>query len=504
MSFVETINGAQHFKFNHSDAYREVQRRFMSAVDSLNPDNIVSILTACPYHVDSRIQLSDLAKNAEDVQVAADLIEGAIHCMESSFDTRFSITNTSCRLEYKYQENRAFHILLFKHLLFVGQRACYRTALELCKRLLLLDPVGKLGDPLAVTLMIDFYAIKAGEYQWLINLYDFWAPIRNLCQLPNWAYSVALAKFLLTREQSKKKNGSSSKGRKSLGEKKSTEEKETESQLQLDGNSISAADELLQYAILMFPHVLLPLLDKCQVHVETRVQAHPYFNKYNTIGAKGVSPLKQLCDLYVWRSHHVWKDKDVIGWVERNVNAVLVKVDGNDPIVADYLGQRSRRYQGTPRNILRHLLLIDNKDFMGHISAQIQGEPILNYDPLPPIDAINIYTRLPILSEAEQSRGFIRSLISSVFTDLNARQPQRLDPVDQELHRHLQGAVGGQVDDDEDQPGAANPFRQSVTSLLDSMRDLLSVIRPPGAQGGGPNPDEGDDDDDDNDDGLID
>lgn len=63
------------------------------------------------------------------MSVAADLVEGAVHCLENAFHVRFSLTNPSCRLDYKFQENRPFFILLFKHLVFVGQRACHRTAL---------------------------------------------------------------------------------------------------------------------------------------------------------------------------------------------------------------------------------------------------------------------------------------------------------------------------------------------------------------------------------------
>ena len=72
--------------------------------------------------------------------------------------------------------------------------------------------------------------------------------------------------------------------------------------------------------------------------------------------------LKLLCDLYVWRSHHLWKDPVVLRWLERNANAALDKVDGKNPVLRDYDAMRRRRYQGTPRNIIRHILLTDEKD----------------------------------------------------------------------------------------------------------------------------------------------
>lgn len=120
--------------------------------------------------------------------------------------------------------------------MFIGGKACYRTSLEFCKLLLSLDPD---EDPLAAKLMIDFYALRAREYQWLIDFVTEWDGSKNLLQLPNFAYSLATAYFYI---------GDSTK-----------------------------ADELLQEAMLMFPGVLRPLLDKCMVQIDKRVETHKFF-----------------------------------------------------------------------------------------------------------------------------------------------------------------------------------------------------------------------------------
>lgn len=69
MSYLNTVDGYPYFKFDHNLHYQDVQKEFMRAVDTLNPDNIVSILRLHPYHIDSHIQLSDMAKSAEDMSV---------------------------------------------------------------------------------------------------------------------------------------------------------------------------------------------------------------------------------------------------------------------------------------------------------------------------------------------------------------------------------------------------------------------------------------------------
>lgn len=80
---------------------------------------------------------------------------------------------------------RSLFIALFRHILNVGQKGCYRTALELCKLLLNLSPD---DDPLAVSLMIDFYALRAQEYSWLVALYDTYEPTKNLSMVSTLEY----------------------------------------------------------------------------------------------------------------------------------------------------------------------------------------------------------------------------------------------------------------------------------------------------------------------------
>ena len=96
--------------------------------------------------------------------------------------------------------------------------------------MLSLDPE---GDPLAAILMIDFYAIRSKEYEWFCEFCNLWENSRNLTQLPNVAYSLALAHYYLGHSEE--------------------------------------ANELLQNALSMFPGLLIPLLDKCGVVPDSRV-----------------------------------------------------------------------------------------------------------------------------------------------------------------------------------------------------------------------------------------
>lgn len=74
------------------------------------------------------------------------------------------------------------------------------------------------------------------------------------------------------------------------------------------------------------------------------------------------SALTQLINLYVSRSYHIWKESDLLPWLEKNVHEVLDRVDRSNHIVQDYENKRSKRYQASmPRSICRHIMLSDIK-----------------------------------------------------------------------------------------------------------------------------------------------
>ena len=195
-----------------------------------------------PYHIDSLLQLSDICRMGDDTQMATELIERSLFILENAFHPSFNLASGNCRLEYKQQENRALFLAIFKHLVYIGQRGCHRTALEFCKLLYSLDIE---SDPLASLLMMDFYAIRAQEYAWFIDFFNESEPKKNLSQLPNFAFAISLVHFY---------------------------------QSKADATPLDQADEYLQKALLMFPGVLVPLLEKCSIQADSKVSKHSFFS----------------------------------------------------------------------------------------------------------------------------------------------------------------------------------------------------------------------------------
>ncbi|XP_061196986.1 ribosome quality control complex subunit TCF25-like [Saccostrea echinata] len=421
MSLKETQGNVNYFVYEHNHQYQQVQFQFYDAVESLNPQNIMDIVRSHPYHVDSLIQMSEVFRMNEDMQTAADLIERALFSFEMSFHSLFSLTTGNSRLDFKQAENRPFYLALFKHLVNVGQRGCYRTALEFCKLLLSLDPD---NDPMCILLMIDFYALRAAEYAFLIRLYQEWEDHRNLSQLPNFAFSVPLAMFLQEESQN------------------STDTME--------------ADEKLQQALIMFPGLLMPLLDKCSVNPDSTVCSHAFFGdktQYSQTAA-----LKQLVGLYIGRCHACWKQPEVVQWLERNVREVFRRVEEKDPLVEECSKKTQVRYQGTPRNILRHILISEIKDAITALPQDVANTTVLSYDPLPPLDSVSAYQR-PDRQRRPQEGNTLALFLRSLLPNFNPNEPP---PVNE-------GAEGGEE---------GTNLRQGVNVLMEAMRDLLADIRP--------------------------
>lgn len=367
-----------YFVYEHDSSYKQIQYKFLEAVESSNPESLINVINTHTYHVDTLLQLAELCKLSEDLPMAVEFTERALYSLECAFHPLFNVATARCRLDYRKQINRALFITIFKHLIFVGGRACYRTSLEFCKLLLALDP---LQDPLAVVLFIDFYALRAREYEWFVDFCNLWDSTRNLTQLPNIAYSLALSHFCL--------------------------------------GSHKTANELLQNALIMFPGVLIPLLEKCSVQTDSKVTAHYFFNSK----AKNTTTLalEKLQNLYIVRSYHLWKEADVLPWLEKCVHLVLDRVDSKDSYVKYCEVKRGERYKGNlPTNILRHIILADIKEITVNVQEIQDAAPVLLYDPLPPANSVDTYGRPTASQRGNLSNwGLFSLFFSSLFGNID-------------------------------------------------------------------------------------
>ena len=104
----------------------------------------------------------------------------------------FNLSTGLTRLDFNRVENRSFFLALFRHCDVVARKACWRTAFELQKMLLSLDFE---NDPYATLCTVDYFALKSEQYSWVTDFWNGYKDVKNLEALPNFMYSVALAKW---------------------------------------------------------------------------------------------------------------------------------------------------------------------------------------------------------------------------------------------------------------------------------------------------------------------
>uniref|UniRef100_A0A673YS92 Transcription factor 25 (basic helix-loop-helix) n=1 Tax=Salmo trutta TaxID=8032 RepID=A0A673YS92_SALTR len=426
MTLLESRDGLQYFTFEHSRDYQQIQFKFLDSVESMDPNNIVALLQMNPYHIDSLLQLSDVCRIQEDQEMARDLIERALYSFECAFHPVCSLTSGTSRLDYLRPENRAFYLAVYKHMMFLERRGCPRTALEYCRLILSLDPD---SDPLCMLLLIDFLSLRSREYNFLLRLYQDWEVHRNLSQLPNFAFSVALSHFHLSQEDQ-------------------TESEERE-------RLKHKADLLLQNALIMFPGVLMPLLDLCTVQPDAAVSSHDFFGPR----IQDPSPaLAELVSLYVGRTHTLWREGGVLLWLEECVREVLRRVDTKDPLVEDCQNKRKQRYQSAPLNIHRHVILSEIKEATSTLPLEVTTQSVMGFDPLPPLDSVASYTRPERQSVGASNESTLSLFFRSLLPNFN-----------------LQGEPMPQ--DDLEVAQAGRELNQEVNRLMVAMRDMLANIQ---------------------------
>jgi len=390
MELIETKDdGSLMFKFTHSTKYQEVQRMFLDCVASYNPNNIAELLRRYPYHVDSLIQLSEVFKQSGDIPMAANFIERAVYTFDRSMHPRFNVTTGLCHLDYKYIENRSFFIALFKHIQYLGRKGCWRTAFEFCKLLLGLD---HREDSLGALLFIDYYALMSKEYHWLIDFYEYFKESKGLSLLPNFAYSIALAKWHIEKENGQK-------------------------------DYPDSTNKMIQ-AIIFYPYIIPILYKKCGI-TDNTVKKHSYFQRVvgDNIESEGNTGLKLLLDLYIERAWSAWKEDDILEWLKETVKEAFILIKNKDPILEQAENVRQTKYIKTPRNIYRHILLSDIKEVTASIPPEYTPNGGINmFDPLPPEDGVNIYNDQRSLEYQRNSilEAFIRSLLPSSSPESSA------------------------------------------------------------------------------------
>ncbi|WKX92521.1 hypothetical protein Q1695_010504 [Nippostrongylus brasiliensis] len=377
--------GVKWFKFVHNTQYERLERMCWAAEDSLDHSLIEEILASNPYHLNSLLLLANVFRMQEDITQSCDMIERGLHYCQQSMASQFQPSSFHHRVDYLDYENRAFYLLLHRHMLNCVHKRCFETALNYAKLLFTMDPQ---RDPLAVLLIIDTIAIKAKQYKWLQDLYKCCKEWKNLDKLPNFCYSLALAQFLSA---------------------KTTEDSDE-------------ADRLLSHAVCAFPGVVTTLLDKLQIEADPLVESHKHLGVF-ALNKQG-DGLKMVFKIYASETAELWKAPETLAWLER-VTRSCAQDDKLQETMERWKEERKRLFIGTPMNIRRLAILLG---FDSSSSAVT--------NPAPPLNGRARYTRedeVPV-----QPDSFLSGFIHSIWPDY-ARDQHLMDAL-RRAGAHLQQA----------------------------------------------------------------
>ncbi|KAJ2686282.1 hypothetical protein H4R19_006726, partial [Coemansia spiralis] len=368
------VTGGQWFVLEHSGRFRTIQLEFLEAVMTHNADAIAGLAYHHPYHVDALLQQSEIMKQmGGDFREAGELVERALFAFEQGFAPRFSATNGTGRLDFRRIESRGLFLALFRHMQFMARRGCWRTAFETNKVLLGLDPV---HDPYGALLTLDFHALKSKQFEYVRQFAAgwTWSPVELL---PNWAFSRALAEFMLESSASKK----------------------------CDGDTPGVSMDLLVEAILVFPTAVPLLWTKANIAVDPVVLTHPYFQDEQIPDESAMTHMQLLVQMFVERHGALYRTPEVGRWLQEGLLLALEQIalggaSASDLTAGAAVVDRRRAAQKQlctyviPEHISRHVLVADMEAMKAGLPAEIREATSYAFDPLPPHNDINVYGEL--------------------------------------------------------------------------------------------------------------
>ncbi|EMR08501.1 hypothetical protein PNEG_03326 [Pneumocystis murina B123] len=327
MDIIDYIDGIGYFKFTFSKTYQDIQRQFLNAVHSFDPNNLLMLLQYNPYHVDTLLQVSEILKLEGNHQDSIDLIERALYSLGRGFHPTFNISTGYVRLPFKYSENRSMYLALYRYIHNLEKKGCWRTAFEFNKLLLSLSPLED-KDCYGALLTIDFFALMAKEYDYIIELSE-WYDQEYLKRLPSFAFSYALALF-------HKEN--------------------------IDDLHINSKEKIV-VAACTFPWVIKPLFLLLELNIPD--------------GYELINPPTDLdalyMDIYLSRVKDIWNTSKHISF--------LCSVFLEPPLVDKNI--KNLDYS-IPAGVLRYVLLSGNRNFIQYLPSSITSQPIMEYDLFPP------------------------------------------------------------------------------------------------------------------------
>ncbi|KAI7938443.1 hypothetical protein MJO28_015363 [Puccinia striiformis f. sp. tritici] len=439
----------QWFCFRHSLSFKHTQSRFLQAILSADPNQLVTILQRSPYHPDTLLQLSEVSAHNDDQGQATTFLNQALYVNEktiSSFSSTFFSSGTA-RLDFKAVENRGFFKALDRKVLVLLKQGCYRSSFQTSKFLFSLNPY---QDPFGSLLWLDFLAPKANQDQFFIDFLDNLAGLQD--RDPNGGiYVEAYPGLYYARALCMR----------------AIEEKDRCS-------NHDQSDFALESAILRFPQVLKPLSRAIGISLPSqyeRIERAEVEEGYVEDFARNMLHLKAR--IYATRSSSLWKVDEISSWLRQILNRVVDKfAQSDDPDV-----QLGTQFETDPQlhsvaaeGIYRAVLVSDVQAFKNFLPPSVysRSTTAFSFDPLPPVGGTTYdgeYFKITTEEEEQEQDSFREA-------ERRGRRPQEED--DEDTHEGLDALFDVDHDDALLQPDQVDHLVAQIQFLLQLDNDQLS------------------------------
>jgi hypothetical protein len=265
-------------------------------------------------------------------------------------------------------------------------------------------------NPYAALLSIDYSAIRAREYNYLIQLRDSPDWMDETGYLLNIHYTAALAEYMLEKEQKK------------------THEK---------------SSKALSQAIKQFPWLIAPLFYelKCTFPSDFPPTVPP-------------SPLQALyTDLYIHRSIDLWTPPEMSSWLLNTAKQTAIQV--SQP-------PASLTTSKVPLNVARQLFVMGVPSLMSHIPREYTVVTQLATDPLPPPDSISPYdhNNMRGLQNVARDPNMLDNWVAQLV--MGRRQPREPQVPNAE---EREGEESGEEDEEHNEEADQNLIAQLTSAL---------------------------------------
>lgn len=343
-----------------NDTYKNLQKYYIEAVASHDPENFVHILQKeHPYHVHTLLQLSEVYRTLyHEPDQAQDLIERALLALQHALNTTAFIKSFKegrARLPYTSDLNCVFYHVVLSRLHMLGRSGGHATAFELCKLLFCLSSIDhSYGDPAHVLLFLDYYALRAGKYEWLVK---YLLPHLNRFErtengqmsfslLPNLMFAKAFAYYFMDK--------------------------------------MHDANQSLQDALIMWPMALSGIVNEC---IE-----QPQVFKWEKMTRKTIfttqictsQTFSKLIYISILRHAALWKnDPALLEWLRSNVGNIVEQ----ERIGSNEFNSKQMKFVQ-----LRKKLYLD-QDILNSYSNVLEQEVMGNMLPMRSQDNVDMHAR---------------------------------------------------------------------------------------------------------------